>query len=127
MPYEEVLVTGVVRDIDSNLPLGNVRVTSFFTLEQILSDENGNFQFTVLEGDKLGFDLIDYDSYLSPEISIGQAPLEVFLQFNPQDPCKDVYCALGTSCVNGECFTACSVDADCPEGDILFEWKLSDF
>jgi hypothetical protein len=116
MPLEEVIVDGVVRDIESNLALANVRVTSYFTFEQILTDENGNFQFTVLEGDKLGFDLIDYDSYLSPEISIGQAPLEVFLQFNPQDPCKDVYCALGTSCVNGECFTACSVDADCPEG-----------
>jgi hypothetical protein len=116
MPLEEVIVDGVVRDIESNLALANVRVTSYFTFEQILSDENGNFQFTVLEGDKLGFDLIDYDSYLSPEISIGQPPLEVFLQYNPQDPCEDVYCALGTSCVNGECRQACEIDGDCPEG-----------
>jgi hypothetical protein len=116
MPLEEVIVDGVVRDIESNLALANVRVTSYFTFEQILTDENGYFQIVVEEGDELGFDLTDYDSYLSPEISIGQPPLEVFLQYNPQDPCEDVYCALGTSCVNGECLTACSVDADCPEG-----------
>ncbi|MFN3999033.1 CARDB domain-containing protein [Algoriphagus sp.] len=118
LPLEDIFVSGIVRDIDTNVPIANIRVLGT-TLEldqfETFTDANGYYEIILKEGSSIIFNNSDYEEFILGPIVLGQSDFDVYLRFNP---CEGILCPIGKTCVGGECKQACSMDIDCPPGTV---------
>ncbi|WP_338229797.1 CARDB domain-containing protein, partial [Algoriphagus taiwanensis] len=116
VPFETIIVSGVVRDADSNLPIAGARV--FGALEgyyqkEIFTASDGSYEIVLNEGASITYSKTGYESQSIGPLVVGDSVFDVNLVYNP---CRDVYCQIGQVCVSGECKIACAADQDCPPG-----------
>ncbi|MFD2203934.1 CARDB domain-containing protein, partial [Shivajiella indica] len=116
VPFETIVVSGIVRDADSNLPIANARV--FGTLQgyyqkEVFTDSDGSYEIVLNEGAGITYSKTGYESQSIGPLEVGDSVFDINLVYNP---CRDVTCPIGQVCVSGECKIACSADQDCPPG-----------
>jgi uncharacterized delta-60 repeat protein len=127
--FSGALVTGIVSDAETGLPLSNVRVShggyfdNWCDPSSVLTNASGYFSATGLYMESLldnQIIIFTREGYERVEIFIGNQPgiLNVSMNRLP-DVCDDVACGPGKFCLNGTCFfISCSVDFNCPPGFI---------
>jgi hypothetical protein len=118
-------VSGFVFNAVTGNPINGVKVDSPGKYESgdIFTDSQGAYTITVAYGEQITFSRSSYESYVSSPVLQSRSEYDVLLYKD----CVDVYCALGLTCVSGECVLACAANADCPPGTICLDGACLSF